>query len=699
MVGLSPAPNYGLSASHLNLSRLTDGRTLPFPPWAHEGSVGWQAVTPVMIRMRLTHRPGATGRFTGTLSFHCAKGTYAGVYAPRRIDLYEKTVTGKFTHVGSVQLDQSTIPDRNSFWVSIPVRNVGPDLVAMIHAQGNYLMLDQIRWSTAPAIGANVAHPTLAVSLRRLRADSISRLKRHYRLEDKASPRTSDAWMRSFGGTSIESWVAPCWGTLPAHPDAKSVLGSPKLAKVIGYSPEHQAICVGLLNPGRAIQAVHVTLGGKSPPSGSVRLSKIKEILAANGHLVFDPVELLPASGMVTLKPLRASYLMLSANLAAFPVGNTNFYLYVTGHGGRPVGNIPVSMRVVAKLDITKNDLPAAGCWAYTNDMPIWANRRKAMADLVSHGINVFFIPPEHIPLLTLDGNWDAARQRELEDDLRLYAGHGIILLYLGWEPGKQPQWLGVGGTRSEEAQKQALGHWLARISGIMSKLGIKKSEWALYPMDEIAGSKIAAFIKIASWIRELDPTVQIYADPTTYPGYRTSLSDLKKLVPYVNLWQPNLVLAKRTADSFFSRIGEKWWIYSGPGAPAKAAKPLQYRLLGWQAWALGASGVGVWAYSDTGGSSAWDDFDGNRPGYAMVYEGPNGPVSSRRWVAFRKGLEDYQLLAAASHGELGMSAAELARFRHHVRRALRRGPVSMSEITKFRDELLGVPISRTNMK
>lgn len=62
----------------------------------------------------------------------------------------------------------------------------------------------------------------------------------------------------------------------------------------------------------------------------------------------------------------------------------------------------------------------------------------------------------------------------------------------------------------------------------------------------------------------------------------------------------------------------------------------------------IDAKGVGFWAYSDTSGSSAWDDFDGRRPDYAVVYENKNGPVSSRRWEAFREGIEDYQLFSAA---------------------------------------------------
>lgn len=65
----------------------------------------------------------------------------------------------------------------------------------------------------------------------------------------------------------------------------------------------------------------------------------------------------------------------------------------------------------------------------------------------------------------------------------------------------------------------------------------------------------------------------------------------------------------------------------------------------------FGASGVGFWSYSDTNGSSAWNDLDGKYPDWAVVYEADNRIVSSRRWEAFREGLEDYSLLSAVDRG------------------------------------------------
>ena len=91
---------------------------------------------------------------------------------------------------------------------------------------------------------------------------------------------------------------------------------------------------------------------------------------------------------------------------------------------------------------------------------------------------------------------------------------------------------------------------------------------------------------------------------------------------------------------------------------PSKTASPLaSYRLLPWEAWARGLDGCAFWAYADCGDQAgdAWDDFDGTRMDYAAVYgaAGAPAPLSepitpSKRWQAFRIGLQDVAILHAA---------------------------------------------------
>jgi hypothetical protein len=86
--------------------------------------------------------------------------------------------------------------------------------------------------------------------------------------------------------------------------------------------------------------------------------------------------------------------------------------------------------------------------------------------------------------------------------------------------------------------------------------------------------------------------------------------------------------------------------------------------MMPWKAFLLGFKGAGFWAYADIGGGqdpgTAWDDFDGNNPDYAVIYEGEGNTVlSSRRWDAWRVGVEDYELLTMYAKAK-GIEAAKM---------------------------------------
>jgi hypothetical protein len=59
---------------------------------------------------------------------------------------------------------------------------------------------------------------------------------------------------------------------------------------------------------------------------------------------------------------------------------------------------------------------------------------------------------------------------------------------------------------------------------------------------------------------------------------------------------------------------------------------------------------------------TAWDDFDGKYPDFSVIYEGPNNSIiSSRRWEAWRMGIEDYELLTMYAKKKGEPAAKELA--------------------------------------
>jgi hypothetical protein len=117
-------------------------------------------------------------------------------------------------------------------------------------------------------------------------------------------------------------------------------------------------------------------------------------------------------------------------------------------------------------------------------------------------------------------------------------------------------------------------------------------------------------------------------------------------------------------------RQGVTVWTYDVP-APSKASSPgSTYRLLPWEAWARGLQGCGFWAYGDTGlrSADAWNDFDGRRWDFAVVYGETGSPrgllgeglAPSKRWQAFRIGIQDTALLTDALQRRPDLRAAIL---------------------------------------
>jgi hypothetical protein len=159
----------------------------------------------------------------------------------------------------------------------------------------------------------------------------------------------------------------------------------------------------------------------------------------------------------------------------------------------------------------------------------------------------------------------------------------------------------------------------------------------------------------------------------------------LRELDPYLDL----AILEREALEALGGWIvnathrGREVWVYD-VFEPAKSVPPEKYRSLVWEAWAHGLSGVAFWAYCDDGEGSAdvWNDFDGTRTDFHVVYGRAGAPVTlrepftpSKRWQAFRIGRSEAALLEhiAASTALRARSSRVLATGAFDPRRVIRR--------------------------
>ncbi|MCH8926991.1 MAG: DUF4091 domain-containing protein, partial [Proteobacteria bacterium] len=93
----------------------------------------------------------------------------------------------------------------------------------------------------------------------------------------------------------------------------------------------------------------------------------------------------------------------------------------------------------------------------------------------------------------------------------------------------------------------------------------------------------------------------------------------------------------------FMATWGRWGWVYDANSLPARDPHRW-YRLLHWDAWNWGLEAGGKWVYlHSTVTRDVWSDYDSTV--WGMAYPGVDAPIPSKRWEAWRDGIEDYELM------------------------------------------------------
>ena len=137
-------------------------------------------------------------------------------------------------------------------------------------------------------------------------------------------------------------------------------------------------------------------------------------------------------------------------------------------------------------------------------------------------------------------------------------------------------------------------------------------------------------------------PNIKIFSDKMA------DVETLKKFDPYIGYWCPNATSLKANPEGlkFMHDSGKPVWTYlCGSG---KHRTPMLNRQEAWLAFKYNCDGIGYHAYYDSWQGDDWNEFDGKHADWSKVYLDQNKQVvPSRRWEAWREGLEDWLCLDA----------------------------------------------------
>jgi len=258
--------------------------------------------------------------------------------------------------------------------------------------------------------------------------------------------------------------------------------------------------------------------------------------------------------------------------------------------------------------------------------------------DAVDHGTNVFNIPAATVAV-SCAGSVKGGDMAASERLIRKLPGAFFLIdgsVNLSWPPACQPS-----PDVAASAYRDAL-HWQADH---LKSLDVSSRDYALYIQDEPGlsgdGPLYQQYVEAVRRAKAADPEVQIFTNPAggAWPEVLAPLDGL------VDIWCPDLHLFRQYPQQLGALFGKasQFWHYEAP-SDQRQLDPLGfYRMKPWIAFQLGMNGGGYWVYSQT---DYWMPDPARGTEYGVVYPGPAGPVTSKRWEASRDGIEDFELLS-----------------------------------------------------
>ena len=435
---------------------------------------------------------------------------------------------------------------------------------------------------------------------------------------------------------------------------------------VSAWQGEYESAAISLFNCGDAPLIIKPTLtplrgpeGEMRPASDAVTMRHVVYVAARGEGRIGDALVRIPEVGF-RVEPGRAGQLWLTIHAPELAPGTYHFAIDLTISER---GESPATTHEMLQGSLTVHPLrfPAtcklkSYAWAYLERSDLTKDvAKEALADLRAHYINtdvLYWSSCMPMPRPKEDGGVNM-RLYELVTAFERYGNSDSYLFYwgLGNRRRNVPNMPDIGSP----AWRKGMDDWLTKWVGFMKEQGIGYDRILMYPFDEMLPEE---FVTLARFIKEeVDPHIRIFANSR---GDKAG-NELSRMAPYVDVWcWRDVPYGARIAatEQRVRREASEVWTYDC-ARPAKGKPPLgYYRLQPWRAFDRGETGCGFWTYTDPGegNGDAWDDFSSPDGRYGVIY-GPIGKpprvdlsgeriVPSRRWEAWREGVEDYEYLS-----------------------------------------------------
>lgn len=660
---LSELPNYAYSAPPTDKTSLTDGIYTTGHFWTRPTTVGW-------LRRQVTIAIDLGSVLPiEEVTFNSARKTDVGVDYPKNIYVFISDDDREYRYVG----DAADIPDnlpgpyQVKKFILNNINSAARYVALAIVQQGKMSFCDEIEVLKSDKVGTIKGSDLISKNRLGTAVDSLqgieydrNNLERIAKKVQKTSQDSPGANQNSF--SAIKSKLSIKNISKNDLDEIRKTIGKAH-SSILRINHEVPFI-VEKFNPWDSLSEIHEP---KEDPSvldyqflvlkngvqygafiitnsnlSSQKFSfKISNPDASVSSLELFNVPFVPSSNFIRVcDPL----VLLNSEVSIDPGFSEMFLFKMTGmKNGIAKSIISIqsgNQSVTVNISTSVLNVPAyngmddlnANVWAYLNYPMVKDRQGEAAKDLDMHHINSIVVPPAFIPI---PGNLDFSKLINYLTPLKHVKNIFLFTNYAakGYRNvNKNIEYLST-------EWKNDFVKWYNEMLRALKSSGIS-SEIYLYPYDEVGGKDIQDFKNLATWAKTALPQIKLYATLTR----KETLDNIISLIDIAQISNYPDLLSELPVHSC------EIWSYSG-GSPSKSLSPYKfYRLMAWKAFVNDVKGIGFWAYADEGKNRVLnlisDPLTNPSSSYSVIYDGPGSSIiSSRRWEAFRLGIEDYKIL------------------------------------------------------
>lgn len=334
------------------------------------------------------------------------------------------------------------------------------------------------------------------------------------------------------------------------------------------------------------------------------------------------PDPLVPISGNIELDPGATRLVILK--IIGKSVGKNTFSLTISNEKYSQHAKIQSTIlnRIAAEPKLNAIN------WAYLTSPMLLGKSEFVSKDLKNHHVNTIVVPSHLMPR---PGDYYF---NYLLDYIRNFPEAKNVVLYSNYSYEKNRTNDVAIGFMSDQ-WKVLFSKWYKALETQVKT--VTKAKLYLYPFDEVKVNEMNDFSSFAKWAKT-NGNIRLLATFIDHNSYNS-------LVDYVEI----ALILSNVDTRKLKKTKAQTWEYSTESNTRALSPYSYYRLMGWRAYLRDYTGIGFWSYADIGDGSL-NSLSGNsvdwKQDYAIVYNATGGKIlSSRRWEAFKLGIEDYELL------------------------------------------------------